>query len=103
MSSQSSSIAISVEREIVPDENPDTSYLDQDEFTERRDAYWRGDFGFVGVRAVAELTIAGTVQTIVSPGLWGIESDSDESYFDEVYADERDVLREILAAIGIEL
>jgi hypothetical protein len=99
----SQQISIDVEREILSDEDPDTSYLDQAEFSERREAYERGAFEFVGVRAKATLNIAGTIQTIFSPGLWGIESDSDDAYFDEVYADERDVLRDILAEIGIDL
>lgn len=29
---------------------------------------------------------------LLSPGLWGVESDSDEQYFQQVYQDERDIL-----------
>jgi len=98
--------------EVVPDEDPDTSYLYQDEpdFSERREAFERGDFSFVGVRAVAEITFETEVSNgwihgpkITTPGLWGIESDSGESYFSEVGADEAAQLVDMLHALGISL
>lgn len=42
----------------------------------------------------------GTVQRIRSPGLWGIESDSDKSYFQEVATEQLAELRGILAEMG---
>jgi hypothetical protein len=85
---------------VLPDEDPDVSYLDQEEFTDRREAYQRGDFTFVGVRAQAEVVIEGIVQTIVSGGLWGIESDAD-AYIEEVAGEEYSDLRKILTSIGV--
>jgi hypothetical protein len=38
---------------------------------------------------------------VTSPGLFGIESDSDEAYLDEVFADECASLAAMLGAIGV--
>lgn len=94
--------------EVLTDSDADTSYLDQDEFAERRAAYKRGEFGYVGVRACAEVRfetdeggwIGGPV--VKSPGLWGIEDDSGEDYLREVGADEAGELVELLTALGFE-
>jgi hypothetical protein len=87
---------------VVADEDPDTSYLDQPEFEDRKKAYERGDFNFVGVRAVAEVEIGGVIQEITSGGLWGIESDSGEEYFrDEVGKEEYNELADILNEMGV--
>lgn len=86
---------------VMTDEDPDTSYFDEDEFTDRRAEFERGDFTFVGVRAEAEVAIEGVIQTLTSGGLWGIESDSDESYIEDVALEEYDALREILKAVGV--
>ena len=40
-------------------------------------------------------------QTVTSPGLFGIESDSDEDYFDQVFAEECASLAAMLSAIGV--
>jgi len=82
------------------DEDPDTSYLDQDDFDERREAYRNGDFSFVGVRAEAEVAVDGVTQTLTSGGHWGIESDSKE-YLQEVAEEEYTDLRQILKTIGV--
>jgi len=86
---------------VYVDQDADTSYLDQDDFDDRRDAYQRGDFYFVGVRVEAEVVINGTTQTLVSPGLWGIESDSGDAYFLEVANEEYDELRKTLKTVGV--
>ena len=89
-------------RVIVEDDpDPDVSYLEQEEFAERLAAFQRGEFGFVGVRVEAEVIIEGTVQTLVSPGLWGIESDSGDEYILGVAVEEYEALRQILTAIGV--
>lgn len=93
--------------ETVADWDADASYLEQDEWTERHAAYMRGDFGYIGVRVTATLHIphgAGWIlQTITTPGLWGIEDDSGDQYLAEVAADETDVLRSMLAELGATL
>lgn len=86
---------------VVEDTDPDPSYLDQEEFEDRREAYQRGDFYFVGVRAEAEVVIEGTLQTLQSGGLWGIESDSERSYFEEVANEEWSQLRDVLKTVGV--
>ena len=89
---------VTITREIIPDEHPDASYLEQEDmgFEYRLAAYRRGEFGFVGVRARAEIrTPYGQdwiVAHISSPGLWGIEDDSGEDYFNEVYEEEKQTL-----------
>ena len=71
----------------------------------RMESLNRGDWCFVGVKAEAEISIPSgsgysTSQTIHSGGLWGIESDSGESCFAEVQADELANLRSQLSALG---
>lgn len=86
---------------VLHDEDPDLSYLDQDDFEDRRDAFERGDFSFVGVRAEAEVAIGGIIQTLTSGGLWGIESDSGEEYIEEVAGQEWGELRKVLLDVGV--
>lgn len=67
---------------------------------ERMSAYNRNEWGYVGVKASAEVQLGGSlVQTIRSGGLWGIESDSGE-YFAEVEGEQLDELKAQLHAIG---
>ena len=70
-------------------------------FADRLAEYRRNEFYFVGVRAVAEIEINGIRQTISSGGLWGIESDSDEAYLQEVYAEQREELDAMLVELGL--
>ena len=86
---------------VMHDEDPDPSYLDQDEFEDRKEEFERGDFSFVGVRAEADVVIEGVVQTLTSAGLWGIESDSGEEYIEDTALEEYDGLRDILKAVGV--
>ena len=86
---------------ILEDPDPDPSFLDQEGFEDRREAYQRGDFYFVGIRAEAQVVIEGTIQTLQSGGLWGIESDSDQSFFNEVANEEWDQLRSVLKTVGV--
>jgi hypothetical protein len=83
---------------VLHDDEPDPSYLDDDE--DRRAEYERGDFSFVGVRAEAEVAVDGVTQTLTSGGHWGIESDSKE-YLQEVAEEEYTDLRQILKTIGV--
>jgi hypothetical protein len=86
---------------VVPDEDPDTSFLDQDEFEDRKAAFERGDFSFVTVRAQAEIVVDGIVQIIVSGGLSGVESDAGDAYIKEVGGEEYTDLRRILKTLGV--
>jgi hypothetical protein len=96
------------------DSEPDTSYLfeqddqgdqsdqgDQGEFADRRAAYERGEWSLIGCCAEAEVVIEEIVQTLTSGGLYGIESDSEQEYLDEIIAGEWIALRNVLKTVGV--
>jgi hypothetical protein len=92
--------------EVVPDSDPDTSYLEQDEFEDRLEQYRNDEFHFVGVQACAEIRFNtdkgyAAVETIRTPGLWGIEDDSGEDHLLEVGREELDMLGDMLASLGL--
>ncbi len=82
----------------------DPNYRRQDE---ARLAAWRNDeWHFLGIRARATIRIPYGINPdcwitseVLSPGLWGIESDSGDPYFEEVYREERAVLIAMLASL----
>jgi len=81
--------------------NPDSPRQDY----ERCESYNRGVWHMIGIRAEAEIQTSAdgrhwSIQRVGSPGLWGIESDSDESYLQSVESDELAALAEILAELG---
>lgn len=107
--------------ESVYDEQPDLSWLEQDyndpsitpeeatryraEDAARLDAFHRGDWYMVGVRLAADVRLVrpGRVDKIIrltTPGIWGIESDSDVGYLGETAFDEFDMLADDLRALG---
>ena len=89
---------------VLPDDDPDTSFWDQStdpEDQNRKEAYRRGDFSFVGVRAEAKIIVDGIPQTITSGGLWGIESDVGDAYIKGVAQEEFTDLRKILKTLGV--
>ena len=93
---------------VLPDEDPDTSFWDQDtdpdeqnDYEERKEAYRRGEFSFVGVRAEAEIVVDGVIQTITSGGLWGIESDAGDEHIHGIAQEEYTDLRKILKTLGV--
>ena len=92
-----------IKREILPD--PDLS--GQDNFADRKAQYCNGEFNHIGVSAVVNLEIpignGSILQTIHSPGLWGIDSDNDEDYFNQVFEEETVTLCAMLAALGVEV
>lgn len=63
-------------------------------------AFSDGQWEYIGIRATAEVVIAGTCQTVTSGGLWGIESDSDAAYLQEIEAEQVSELRTILYGMG---
>ena len=95
------------DRQIVPDDCPDTSYLEQDEFEDRLEQYRRGEFDFVGVRAAVEVPLPygkdRILTRIESPGLWGIESDSGEDYLESVFQEESTILADMLTELGVKV
>jgi len=105
---------IEIERVIEQDpESRPTDYLFQDaqyrQEDEARLAAWRNDeWHFVGIRAKATIKFPYGVNPdcwitskLLSPGLWGIESDSGDAYFQEVYQEERAILIGMIASLKI--
>ena len=98
-------------RQVTQDDpDPDTSYLDQDDFEELKAAYERGAFSYVGLWAEVEVwaPIGGGTsvrQVVRSGGLWGIEyrGAEDDGYLAEVFKEERAQLVTILEAMGMEV
>ena len=94
-------------RVIASDEYSDISWLNEIEDGKRLQAYYQGDWHMIGVQAKAYFLIPldghHVVQTLSSPGLWGIESDSDEDYLDDVYAAECAQLSSMLATLGVRV
>jgi hypothetical protein len=97
-----------------PDETPDVSWLEPDsgrydnvtpasvretyrrQDAERLAAFNRDEWHMIGVYATVELDVKGTVQTIRSPGIWGIESDSNVDYLAVVGREQLEELAEIV-------
>ena len=82
----------------------DQAYRAQDE---ARLAAWRRDeWHFLGIHARALIKIpyganpeSWITAELMSPGLWGIESDSGEDYLRQVYQEEREILTAMLASL----
>lgn len=96
------------------DPHPDLSYLDPDANpdhaeanAERLAAYRSGQWHCIAIKARATFLIglgdAAVIQTIDSPGLWGIECDSDPGYLDEIFGEETQVLRDMLAQLNVSV
>lgn len=79
----------------------DEEYREQDQ--ERLDAFRRGEWGLIGVRAEAMCMIVnrgvGTLINLQSTGLWGVASDEGEDYLEEIYKDEVEKLKGLIAAM----
>ena len=94
--------------DLLPDNTADEvrKYVRQD--YERMEALQRGDWCFIGIKAVAEVSLTNmandsfrpVTQIIHSPGCWGIESDQSESDFNAVEQGELADLKTQLSAIG---
>lgn len=96
----------------LPENTPEQvrEYVRQD--YKRMETLNSGWWYFIGIRAEAEIGIEGnepsrryhfegwTFQTITSGGLWGIESDSNQEYFDSVEKEELADLKTQLLALG---
>ena len=87
------------------DEHPDVSWLEDEAGRERLTAFRQGYWHMIGIQASAAFLIPlgghFVAQTVTSPGFWGIESDADGDYLDEVFAEECANLASMLAALGV--
>lgn len=68
---------------------------------QRMEALCRGEWSMIGIRAEVTIQVptkqgGSILQTLRSPGLWGIESDSDKAHLDEVFSDQCDILAEVI-------
>lgn len=70
---------------------------------EREQAYYRNEWSYIGVQARAVITVVrngvGTIYTLESAGLFGIESDCDE-YIQEVFEEQKVELLDDIKSIG---
>lgn len=79
-----------------------------DEDHERLESYGYA-WWMIGIRAVAEINIpinnnsgeCFVIQEIVTPGVWGIESDSEEAYFKEIFSEEVAFLHDMLEKLNV--
>ena len=76
--------------------NPDSPQQDY----QRMISYNLLEWYMLGIGAKAQVEIAGVIQTITSSGLWGIESDSDDSYLESIEKEQLEELSEILETMG---
>ena len=78
--------------------NPDS--VEQD--YQRIESLNAGQWSFIGIWAEAHVQLDGSsvVQRLRSDGLWGIESDSDDSHLESVEQEEIANLRDELATVG---
>lgn len=95
-------------RIVEADDNADVSYLDQEEFEQRREAFRNGDFSFVGVFARVTVFIPCAngkdkiIHDVRSPGVWGIET-GDDDYLSQVFDEECATLEHMLTALGVKV
>ena len=95
------------------DQHPDLSYLEPDADpvhaaanAERLQAYGRGEWHFIAIRAQAKFMIpmgeqAAVIQSVESPGLYGIESDSSPEHRDEIFKAEKANLCAMLRQMNV--
>lgn len=78
--------------------NPDSPEQDY----QRMESLNRGNWWYIGIIAKAKIQTGrnSVIQTISSGGLWGIESDSDSAYLDQVRREELSSLFGELKRIG---
>ncbi len=67
---------------------------------ERMESLNNQNWFFFGLKAEAEIIINGVIQNISSGGLWGIESDSNRSYIEDIIKEEIADLKDQLKEIG---
>jgi len=105
---------LSIKRVDMDDMDPVLSHLDQfkdskdpeeqkyyKENQKRLALFHEGYLTMIGIKAQAEIIVNGVIQRISSGGIWGIESDSGQSFFDEVYKEQLSTLRDILLELGV--
>lgn len=92
-------------QECHDDDASPLDWMDEQEDAERIAAWRNDEFTMIGIRAklTAFVPIGGgsfSTFEMTSPGLWGIESDSDETYLASVFEEERAGLLSALRQMG---
>jgi len=91
------------------DPDPDLSYMDQEGFEEEKKAWENGELVCVYVRARIQLHFKSTssLETITSPGLYGIVLQTvdmdDDPYILEVFEQECKQLLDMLLELGVDV
>ena len=95
------------ERRIIEDDldSSPLEWMDPVDDAERIAAFNNEDWSFVGIvaKATLRIPIGGSsfrLLTVESAGLWGIESDSGEAYFNEIFEAEKAQLLSELRTLG---
>lgn len=107
-------VTVTFSRQEIDDCDPDLSYLEPQTWMGEEDktanavrlaAYQRDEWHMIGIRAKATICVqrlgCSTSYELTSPGLWGVESDSDESYLQSVYEEQCSVLQSDITAMGV--
>jgi hypothetical protein len=87
-------------------ENPTVPFIVQMQAASDRMAAWENDeWRFIGIRAKAEIKVpiggnSITTYSLMSAGLWGIESDAPDSYKKEIFEDQKEELRSHIEAMS---
>jgi hypothetical protein len=97
--------ACDIERIEEYDPDPDLSYPNPDAGPPAQNAKRLAGWHCIGIKARAIFLIglgeAAVIQTVESPGMWGIASDSDPGYLDEAFHEEARILRDMLAQLNV--
>ena len=81
-------------------------YIEQDQA--RLESYYQGNWNMLGIRAIAKVSYSigngnRRLETLTSGGIWGVESDSDQDYFETLEQEELDNLKEHLETFGVDV
>lgn len=91
-------------RVVEIDEGPELSWRNAAD-RDRLAAFQEGAWHLIGIQAKADIIVRRdgrpVAKSVTSPGMWGIDSDSDESYLDDVFAAECDRLADMIEALGV--
>jgi len=92
--------------EYIIDSNEREKYLAEDKA--RLDSYYNQSWDMIGIKAYAVVYIpigndGFMTQRITSGGLWGIESDSDKSYIEDIKNEQINELKQYLALFNIDM
>ena len=79
--------------------NPE--YGEQD--YERMEGYNNCEGSFIGISKIAEVEIGGVIQEISSGALWGVETDGNKEYLDDIIFDQFFELSAILQEMGFSV